>query len=556
MLAVRSHKHLSQLAELELSRDEDSVTSLAYLRRDGHAAGIALAGVNSSIKAQEANQNEHLRSYKIEYPKLTETQGNETPASGREEKSISRAEVGIEPISRRSLFRPSTEQRKETYQRLLRLSPASSTDNQSRLAAIATGLAPEGEIVLFQAYSGTARDQLLGRIALGKGQEAADIDVFAHDDGEYTVAFCTNVEVSVCKVQENVQLSKEPPPLEFRRIFVSTGVEASSSSNPRSKPRALRFLTSGLLLVLSNKAGRSGTELLVFRYGEGLAEIISRKRLHVSMKAGIGLEVANLRDSRDQMQRCVVAVAGQDISIEILVVEYDRSGKTCNFNHYATLRDVHPLQLTKICFSNLRPPTDKMTTSHLRLASVSMGNTAVMHTLPLEIVEASGRRRYALPQPSQTPGMLTPLIVLALAIIIGIAASYYPIIFHNAARHELDHGFASKIQDQTIEPLLPEAAKPRLQSRLSQATQDGNKGEEKPLLFKQTSDEINAEIHEDMESAQQAGRKWEDLKHHEQEEWKRRLIKAGEWAVEEGESILKGVFFGEIAGQVAHAVAG
>lgn len=50
--------------------------------------------------------------------------------------------------------------------------------------------------------------------------------------------------------------------------------------------------------------------------------------------------------------------------------------------------------------------------------------------------------------------------------------------------------------------------------------------------------------------------KWENLPPSLRTEWKRRLIEAGEWAVEEGEEVLKGVFFGTLGGVVGEVVAG
>lgn len=51
-------------------------------------------------------------------------------------------------------------------------------------------------------------------------------------------------------------------------------------------------------------------------------------------------------------------------------------------------------------------------------------------------------------------------------------------------------------------------------------------------------------------------KKWEELQKHEKEAWKKRLIDAGEWAIEEGESVLKGIFFSGLGAAVGAAAGG
>jgi glycyl-tRNA synthetase len=52
----------------------------------------------------------------------------------------------------------------------------------------------------------------------------------------------------------------------------------------------------------------------------------------------------------------------------------------------------------------------------------------------------------------------------------------------------------------------------------------------------------------------ETARKWEELHEEEREKWKKRLIEAGHWALEEGEGVLEGVFFSQIGGIIADAV--
>lgn len=53
-----------------------------------------------------------------------------------------------------------------------------------------------------------------------------------------------------------------------------------------------------------------------------------------------------------------------------------------------------------------------------------------------------------------------------------------------------------------------------------------------------------------------AARKWEELSHEERNQWKEKLSDAGMWAVGEGETILKSIFFGQLGGAIGHAVEG
>lgn len=65
------------------------------------------------------------------------------------------------------------------------------------------------------------------------------------------------------------------------------------------------------------------------------------------------------------------------------------------------------------------------------------------------------------------------------------------------------------------------------------------------------------EVDEAVVKARTTAKRWEDLEHHEREKWKERLIRAGEWSLDEGEAVLKGVFFStwaNLVGAAARAV--
>jgi prolactin regulatory element-binding protein len=51
-------------------------------------------------------------------------------------------------------------------------------------------------------------------------------------------------------------------------------------------------------------------------------------------------------------------------------------------------------------------------------------------------------------------------------------------------------------------------------------------------------------------------KKWEELSHDERVFWQQKLSDAGMWAASEGETILKSIFFGNVAGLVGAAARG
>jgi hypothetical protein len=76
----------------------------------------------------------------------------------------------------------------------------------------------------------------------------------------------------------------------------------------------------------------------------------------------------------------------------------------------------------------------------------------------------------------------------------------------------------------------------------------------------ETGSALSAEVHEgaeDVVKKHAEAKRWEELSHEERKRWRDGLADAGMWAVEEGETILKGIFFsqaGALVGQVAHGV--
>ena len=67
---------------------------------------------------------------------------------------------------------------------------------------------------------------------------------------------------------------------------------------------------------------------------------------------------------------------------------------------------------------------------------------------------------------------------------------------------------------------------------------------------------LSAELRNSNEAieGEQKAKRWEELKQHEKETWKKRLVDAGEWTAAEGEAVLKGVLFSGLANAVGGIV--
>lgn len=573
------------MVDIELSRDEDSVTSLAVAQSSQDSA-IVLAGINSSTADQQAGRNEHLRSFKLEYPHR-KTAIADRASSGDEKAPGYKGRTTA--LGRASLFNSSSAAKKETYQRVLRLSPARK-DGGPRLGAAATGLAPEGEIVLFDCTrSSPQAADICGGITLAKGDEAADVDIIEHQADDFRVAYCTDYEVYQYSASISTERGSSAKP---RFLYGTPHPDTFSAGSARPTFRAIRFLTPKHLLLLQNAPGRSGAELLIIDILEsgGLSNIIYRKRLHKSMKAAIGLDVAILPPDSKGVQQMVVAVAGQDISIELLTIDYSPVKGLSKFRLHSILRNVHPLQLTKITFSHVQAPAQPTasdaTLQYLKLASVSMGNTVVVHTLPLTPFPFKSKQpRYVLIPPGASEAAQMTFSVLVSIIVVALGAFFIqafteirggtppylgatnwlsPRMKDWIARpYMLDHISAPVITtdlprvDQ-VRHAVPgvEDGKTKLGLRHLLKWRSSGDTTGKTIMVRNEGTDISAEVHDDKGIVRREAKRWEDLEAHEREGWKRKLIETGDWVAEEGEVILKGVFFGEIAGAIGQAFAG
>ena len=214
LLNTSKKQEISEVVDIDLSRDEDSVTSLAYAQSTEHWA-TAFAGINSSEKEQTKGQNQHLRSFLLEYPPRRKLKPEGTEKV-QEKPSVFNGKT--EALGRVSYFTPNTAPKPGTYQRILRLSKKRK-DNGPRLGVVATGLAPQGEIVAFAADTNRpATNDIRGRIKLGENEEAVDVDIsgLPGDETNFRIAYCTDHDIYLTKCNHGYNRSEI---LEPQRIY-------------------------------------------------------------------------------------------------------------------------------------------------------------------------------------------------------------------------------------------------------------------------------------------------------------------------------------------------
>ncbi|KAH8794652.1 hypothetical protein BGZ57DRAFT_316591 [Hyaloscypha finlandica] len=582
VLDTSKSTELIEVSEADLSKDEDNVTSLAVGQRKGRAT-LVYAGVNSSPQDVERGKNTHFRVFGIEPAGGAKGKGKGKGKSGPavEEKP---SEYKIAEMGRSKLFES---KEKDIYQRITRLSKPFA--HQPQLGAVCTGrfTSPMSEIVLFDT-SAIAPPNSRGGVQ--SNREAVDVDFIQTGDNEYMFAYCDVHDVYVKKITSKTD--EDEPDL----VYTTPG---SRSPEKPAVPsfRAMRWLTKDLLLMLTNISRDSGAVLQILRLppsGKGECRIAQSLRLPDRITKATGMAAANLTpplnpSSPQDYTQFVIAVAGRDISLSLFKVDLQVEGAislVTKIKAFKTFKDVHPMQITSLAFSNFVPPTHPVTAStppqYLKLASVGVSNTVVVHTLPLFPVPLSVKRgqsktpRYvvALPSTKAVFGgtvILSIIGVLIAAIFIqGIlevrggvpvylnARNHLPVIWQEALGrpYEFPPGYNTLTSavphpsdDVNYEEDSGSAVRlPGFFAKLKQGSSEG------VYVLKEGPGGVKVAMHGEEEK--HGGVKWEALSREQKEKWKGKLKAAGHWAEEMGETVLKGVVFGEIAGAVGQAVAG
>ncbi|EON66635.1 hypothetical protein W97_05881 [Coniosporium apollinis CBS 100218] len=607
LLDITSPATIEKSAEIELSRDEDSVTCLANLAsKDGL---ITFAGINSSEKDRLAGRNEHFRSFMVDYPpkKATGTEPQATTEKTPEGK--------ITFHGKTSLFKPPKEAaaRKEAYQRVLRLSPTKkSSSGSKRIGAAASSFSAPNEVVIFDATSSApSSSDIIEHIELPENAEANDIDFIEQGDGYFLVGYVTDDAVRTLPVSYDfASHERKTPSIDPRTIYTVPFPDVFEKPG-RSKLRALRFLTPNHVLLLSNLPNRKGAELSILRLYQsgGPGTVMLRKRLPSHVKAAIGMDVSLLdADPSTGERQIVVAVAGQDISVCVYTLDYRGSAKDSisHFHKVTVLKDVHPLQITQIKLSPFHspwpssnpggPPTPADLNSakppgpqHLRLCTTSLGNTVVVDTFTLRPLHPSKRgTRYILPSASVSDRLHTGLSLLTIGFVLVVTLLLLQgVLGYNSTGSSALNILPPRLRDalQRLGSYSPPGAVPphlrhRVQDAVPEAiaepirktsqrlrdilhlAQPGEGADTKAIIVREGdsatgSTDLSTEVHADTAQLLREhvqAKRWEELSKSERERWKERLVEAGHWAVEEGETVLKGIFFSSYAGFVGQVV--
>ncbi|KAJ5643035.1 uncharacterized protein N7484_005542 [Penicillium longicatenatum] len=640
LLDTSRRDEITEAVELSLSRDEDSVTSLAVAPQadDDEHSLVVLAGINSSVAEQKKNNNQHMRSFRFHAPQKIRSTSIEVGEEGDETENKEQPKEEVIPgktesLSRTSLFRfKSGADAGDCYQRVLRLSPwrkpktdGDKISSDSRVGAITTGLAKSGEVVFFSATGSPTQSDVIGRIRLGANEEAEDVDFasleFDPDQtadarGQFRVAYTNGIDVMVGEISSSTRSNAAP---DVRCVYT---IPLPSSGAPTARPkfRAVRFLSPTAILLLQNAPNRSGSELVLLKLPktkDAQAKVIRRRKLPRTVKIGLGLDVCALGTNPVGQQQTIIAASGSDNSINLWTVEYGPNRGYENLKPYTTLRDVHPFSMTKLCFSTFIAPSHPITPDvppqRVKLASVSMGNTVVVHTFPLSPFPPSSRHpRYtlSLPGPSETWELLTYIIVCILSFcaiifamlvymeIRGATPPYFGatqwlsdgireswaseyiapeqgkgsyldyILSPSRSQSDKTHFLPNPNADVTVDEDVLESLKDILDRIHKAGAAPADLETQAPQslsVIVRCTDHGNAEKsvlietyssahHHQLTEAERL-RSYEDMSGSDQAAWKRRLTDAGRWTASEGESVLKGVLFSEACGQLRQFVA-
>ncbi|KAI1180299.1 hypothetical protein F4777DRAFT_309328 [Nemania sp. FL0916] len=559
---------LTEAAELELSAHEDNVMSLVVVGQQkdkntnapkaAHATTV-LAGVNSSPADVGRGQNKHLRALTIAQPGSSAKSGT--------------GGVKISEVARDALF---VHRDRDTYQRLLRVSPSHhGLASSPRLGAAATGLSKHPQIALFDVPATNSSPWWKSRGRLDPRVEAMDLDVIQTGPDTYQLAYCDDHDVFTVEVSK-AEVS-EP-----RCVY---SIEPDEGETNKASFKSLRYLTTGFLVTVVNNPKSRGVALHGLRLPKNddeNARLAIRAKLPSSVSKATSLAVRNLSpvalpsDKQGEAQ-FVIAVAGNDSSISLYTVEHKSafdSDILSDLAPFQVLKSVHSSSITNLSISAFAPPKDATKTSDLcvKLASVSVGCSTVVHNIPIKKHvdksasakpgQPSKLSRYvvALKSKGESPATAITLVSLVFLILVLVGQvlieakdigepilgvrKYLPASWTVPLR-QVPKIQVSENKPKTIENLLADVNAHHSQQMVIKHDDFGAIGPDGlPALH---VDVHNEELHGPATS-------WDKLEKNDQDLWKQRLKKSGHWVEDMGESIFKGVLFGEIGGAIGNIV--
>ncbi|KAH7329374.1 hypothetical protein B0I35DRAFT_345443 [Stachybotrys elegans] len=548
VLETASENEIRVAGEIDLSRDEDSVMSLAVGPHKGKLTYI-YAGINSSPESIAKGKNEPLRAMAIEASKARSSVGTKTP------------EAKISELSRTSLFaNPDA----DTYQRLLRLSGS--------MGAAATAMGKEPQLAVFEAAG--ANPNVKGVMELPR--EAEDLDILQTGPNQYQVAFTYKYQLHVVNVGEN----SDDPHLVF---------EMPDDHGERPVFRSIRYLSPDFILAATNLPKRSGVVLYGLRLPEpgsgDMARLAVTARIPRKISA-TAMAVANLSPPASPgaplgETQFVVAVAGHDSSVSLYTLKHVPATKInllAELYPLTTLKDVHgSANITGLAFSTFIPPKTHIRPQHLKLASISLQKTVAVHSIPLKKHVDKTRTnkkgpprpvRYVVAMEARSPSARPLVIALTIMVLImavvgqSIMEMYGqgPTVlgvhrflpsWHGTLR-DFDHPPAALLEDDFIKKLAgakqPEVGETLVMWEADHPATAVGEGDA------ESAKKINVDVHD--EKVHGPGKTWEELGEEQKEAWKQRLQDVGAWTQGMGESVFKGILFGELAGAIGHAVGG
>ncbi|OAQ98825.1 hypothetical protein LLEC1_04451 [Akanthomyces lecanii] len=555
---------LRVVGELDLPRDEDSVMSVAFAGRKGKTINV-LAGVNSSYEDIGKGKNNHLRSISIR-------------GAG--------SDTSVKEDFRHPLI---VDTNTAVYQRLLRIA--------GPLGVVASANGKDPQIDLFDVASSKG-NALKRRGTIELPREAEDLDIVQLADGNHLLAYCYGYELFLVKIGKE----QDEPQLIY-------SIPADETNRP--KFRFARFVGPEFILTVSN-FGRNGAVVHGFR----LPKIGQEKaRLAVSAKLGRKTQatafalssltpptyspkggIESLGDTQ-----FVMAIARGDGSISLMSLTHAASPAInilTKLYPLATLQDVHGnSEITGMALSTFSAPTKKAATEtqYLKLVSVTMSKSIALQSIPLkQAVDVTPRNKNAPPRPvryvtkldakepttARTAISLFTFVVLLLAMIGQAILEIYGVGYSVLNPKRLLPGFEKPADTPitappiTAPPIVHHHAAPAGEADgamflkddlLAKIIGEGQVPTEVVVLYTETpaptsgeapnaaAADIRAAVHD--EEVHGPGKTWEELAEAQQHAWKDHLREAGAWTQHMGESVFKGILFGEIGGAIGQAVA-
>lgn len=245
--------------------------------------------------------------------------------------------------------------------------------------------------------------------------------------------------------------------------------------------------------------------------------------------------------------------------------------------------------MTKVVFSPFFKPEvsegKKPTPQYLRLATTSLGNSISVETFEAYPGSKKEDSAYVL-QSARTKAIAEGAKYLLIAVIVAAMALMLQGLLGNG--DEMTRNLVYSMRDISEDAPAPAAivsdvksavdfdnadspvakAQHRLRDLLhlhihsATASHPSSSPATKALVVHhdpETDGALSTEVHEgehDVVKKHTEAKRWDDLDAHAQQRWKEKLAAAGMWTIEEGETILKGIFFSEAGALIGRAAAG